>query len=120
MADFRRSPEVSEAVQFIMDEVSRKVYVAPPSADPSWKTVRNWILVIVALATLAGGLGRAFFADRAAYDLHIQHAAVQQERTDRALDQVNRALTTQNQSLEKLTLAVRDLELRLAAVKPRR
>lgn len=108
MDDTKRNTGAAAIAHEIVDEVSAALALPPRRERPDsrsrlWQYVAAVLTGVLAMAALAGGLGRAFFVDRVEYTTTTTANAVEHEGMRKTMDRVARALDEQ-------TTAIRDLQ----------
>ena len=124
MDSSKRPSETSAVIQEIVDEVSQAMAVKPPKRNGSgltfWQYAGAVLAGVLAASAIAGGLGRAFFVDRPAYQIEIQANAVEHARIGTVIEQFERTMTAQTAAFEKLQAAVHAQAVELGKLERRR
>jgi hypothetical protein len=84
-------------------------YPIEPKKGVSWGLIGTILGAIVAAGTIAGALGNNFFVARTEYNASQLHLAEQKVYISQSLDRIEKNLTSQNSSIEKLEQIVSEL-----------
>jgi hypothetical protein len=90
----------------------------PSGSNPrSWHWITVFLSAVLAVGTLVGVLGRAFFVQRDEYTVSETANVVSHEAMRQTLDRVDRTLIAQTQALTEMAKAVQAQAVELATIK---
>jgi cytoskeletal protein RodZ len=89
----------------------------PSKGSHRWSWITILLTSVLAVGTLVGVLGRAFFVQRDEYTASENANAVGHEAVKQTLDRVDRTLNTQTQAVMKMSEAVQAQAVELAAMR---
>jgi hypothetical protein len=98
----------------------RPTPLGSPGLNPrSWHWITIFLSTVLAVGTLVGVLGRAFFVQREEYTVSETANVVSHEAIRQTLDRVDRTLAAQTQALTEMAKAVQAQAVEMATIKHR-
>jgi uncharacterized protein HemX len=111
-----RTSETRGIAHEIVEEVTKAVQNPTRARWWNMPLLAAALTSVLAAAAIVGGLGRAFFVERASYQAAEQTNALEHERMRQTLERIDRSLTNQTAILEELRRTVQAQEVDLAVV----
>jgi hypothetical protein len=120
------TPTPQAVAHAVLDEITkthRLRPVTPPdgsdSGPRSWSRITVILTTALAVGTLVGVLGNAFFVGRTEYTVSETTNAITHEAMRQTLDRVDRTLNAQTQALTEMAKAVQAQAVEMATIKHR-
>ena len=120
------NPPTPQAVAHAMlEEVTKTHRLRLPTprdgnaTSPRWAWITVFLTAVLAVGTLVGVLGNAFYVGRTEYPASETSNSVTHEAMRQTLDRVDRTLNAQTQALTEMAKAVQAQAVELATIKYR-
>lgn len=126
MRDHEITPTPEAVAHAMLEEITETHRLRKPTpqggsgSNPrSWHWITIFLSAVLAVGTLVGVLGRAFFVQREEYTTSETANVVAHEAIRQTLDRVDRTLNAQTQALTDMAKAVQAQAVELATLKYR-
>lgn len=122
MGDNPQRNSDSVPTRAMVDEISDAIIVRERAqkAQSIWQTIGSGLAIVIATATVAGVLGKAFFVPQSEYNARLQADLVSQEAFRQTMSRLDHSISELANVSSKMVETVQDLKTDLAVVRATR